>query len=104
MTMRVRPDMLNGHGTCHGGMLFALADSCFGYACNGTDRVNVAAGCQIDFLAPAHEGDMLRAEASATARVGRSAVYDVCITNGEGQTVAVFRGKSREIAGSIVQD
>lgn len=104
ITMRVRPDMVNAHGSCHGGLLFSLADSCFGYACNGAGRVNVAASCQIDFMAPGREGDELRAEASLSASAGRSAVYDVRITNAEGATVALFRGRSREIPGSVFHD
>jgi len=103
MTMTVRADMINGHGTCHGGLLFALADSCFGYACNGADRANVAAACDIDFLLPAHQGDVLRAEATLCARAGRTSVFDVCITGAEGTAIAVFRGRGREIAGAVIE-
>ncbi|HEU4457760.1 MAG TPA: hydroxyphenylacetyl-CoA thioesterase PaaI [Methylibium sp.] len=102
MTMRVRPDMLNGVGTCHGGILFALADSCFGFACNSRNRTAVAAGCSIDYLAPAREGDLLRAEAAECASAGRNGVYDVRISDEAGTTLAVFRGRCREVGTAVL--
>ena len=102
MVMKVRPDMLNGHQTCHGGFIFALADSAFAFACNSHNRVTVAAGCQIDYLAPGREGEQLRAEAQERARGGRTGVYDVTVTNPAGQTVALFRGKSHQLQGEVL--
>lgn len=104
MTMRVRPDMLNGVGTGHGGMLFALADSCFGFACNSRNRVTVAAGCSIDYLAPAREGDLLRAEANECASAGRNGVYDVRITDQRGNDLVVFRGRCREVGRAMLPE
>src|SRR3546814_11495057 len=72
LTMRVRPDMLNGHQTCHGGLLFALADSAFAFACNSRNASTVASGCTIDFLAPGFAGDLLTAGAQARSLAGRS--------------------------------
>ena len=67
--MTVRSDMLNGHGTCHGGLVFALADSAFAFACNSRDVVTVAAGCSIEFLAPsARRGRARRRRAGAVPR------------------------------------
>ena len=63
MTMRVTADMTNGHGTCHGGYVFALADSAFAFACNAYNQVTVAAGATIDYLRPALTGDELVAAA-----------------------------------------
>ena len=77
LRMAVRADMLNGHGSCHGGMVFALADSAFAFACNSHDVVTVASSCSIEFLAPAQEGDELVAEAEERFREGRNGVYDV---------------------------
>ena len=102
LQMRVRVDMLNGHGSCHGGFIFALADSCFAFACNSYDQVCVAAGCQIDYLAPARAGELLRAEGVERARSGRSGVYDVRVSNEQGATVALMRGRSRRIEGSVI--
>lgn len=104
MTMTVRSDMLNGHKTCHGGFLFSLADSAFAFACNSRNHVTVASGCSIDFLAPAFEGDVLTATASEYSLAGRTGVYDVHITNPQGNRVAVFRGRSYRIKGQVTGD
>ena len=102
LTMAVRADMLNGHATCHGGFIFSLADSAFAFACNSHNHVTVAAGCSIDFLAPAREGDLLTATGRERALAGRSGVYDIDVTNQHGATIAVFRGKSARIKGHVV--
>lgn len=102
VAMTVRADMANGHATCHGGMIFTLADSAFAFACNSYNLATVAAGCVIDFLAPAYVGDELIAEAVEQALAGRSGVYDVAVTNQKGQRIAMFRGRSRQVGGAIV--
>ena len=102
LTMMIRPEMTNGHSTCHGGFIFTLADSAFAFACNSHNLRTVAAGCLIDFLSPAHPGDELTAEASEQALAGRSGVYDVLVTNQKGQRIALFRGRSRQVGGEIV--
>ena len=102
LTMTVRADMTNGHSTCHGGFIFTLADSAFAFACNSYNLATVAAGCIIDFLAPAVAGDELTAEATEQALAGRSGVYDVVVTNQKGQRVALFRGRSRQVGGEIL--
>jgi acyl-CoA thioesterase len=94
LRMTVRADMLNGHGTCHGGLVFALADSAFAFACNSRGVRTVAAGCAVEFLAPAHEGDELVAVARERSLQGRTGVYDVDVTRAEGALVATFRGRS----------
>src|SRR5262249_54970000 len=94
--MRVRAEMCNGHGTCHGGMIFSLADSAFAFACNSHNKVTVANNCSIAFVAAAHEGDELTAEAVERHRGGRSGVYDVTVTGVDGVLVAVFRGHSTQ--------
>ncbi|OGA17331.1 MAG: phenylacetic acid degradation protein PaaD [Betaproteobacteria bacterium RIFCSPLOWO2_12_FULL_63_13] len=103
MQMPVRRDMVNIHGTAHGGMLFTLADSAFGYACNTYDKVTVASGCSIDFLRPAHLGDVLTATAVEQTMVGRNGVYDVRIDNDKDELVALFRGKSIQIKGTVTE-
>jgi acyl-CoA thioesterase len=103
LVMRIRADMLNGHAICHGGFVFALADSAFAFACNSHDRNTVAAGAIVDFLAPAREGDELTAEAIEVSRSRRSGIYDVTVTNQHGKRVAMFRGRAHEIGGSVIQ-
>jgi acyl-CoA thioesterase len=101
MTMPVRHDMLNGHQTCHGGYIFMLADSAFAFACNSHNHVTVGAGCSIEYLAPGREGDLLTAEAVEQALASKTGVYDVKVTNQEGRTVALLRGKSHRIGGLV---
>ncbi|GAC1519412.1 MAG: hydroxyphenylacetyl-CoA thioesterase PaaI [Collimonas sp.] len=102
LTMRVRPDMLNGHSTCHGGFIFALADSAFAFACNSHNRNTVASGCSIDYLAPSYAGDILTAHAAEQSRAGRTGVYDVTICNQAGARIALFRGRSYQIKGEVL--
>jgi acyl-CoA thioesterase len=102
MTMTVRADMLNGHATCHGGFIFALADSAFAFACNSRNLITVAAGCTIEYLTPAREGDLLTATGRERTLAGRSGIYDIDVTNQHGATIAVFRGKSARIKGHVI--
>ena len=102
LTMVVRPDMVNGHHICHGGLIFTLADSAFAYACNSYNKNTVASACHIDFLAPAKEGDILEAEAVEQSLSGRTGVYDVTIRTRNGKVVALFRGKSYRINGEVI--
>ena len=104
MSMTVRDDMLNGHAICHGGFIFLLADSTFAFACNSYNRNTVAQGCSIEYLAPAHGGDVLRASAVERSRAGRTGVYDIEVRNQQGKMVALFRGKSYRIDGHIVDE
>ncbi|MBI5785023.1 MAG: hydroxyphenylacetyl-CoA thioesterase PaaI [Rhodocyclales bacterium] len=103
LTMTVRQDMVNGHGTCHGGFIFAVADSTFAYACNSFNHRAVAAGVDINFLAPAHLGDLLTAQGHARHQGGRSGVYDIEVTNQDGKLVAVFRGRAARIKGHFFE-
>ena len=96
LRMAVTPAMVNGHGLAHGGYLFLLADSAFACACNSHGPVTVAAGGDIDFVAPAREGDILLATARERARFGRSGIYDVTVRRG-GELIAEFRGRSRTL-------
>jgi len=102
LRMAVREPMLNGHKICHGGFIFTLADSTFAYACNSHNKVTVAAGASIEFLKPAHLGDVLTCEGVEQVLQGRHGIYDMQVTNQRGETVALFRGKSATIQGSIV--
>jgi len=102
LSMRVRADMLNGHAMCHGGFIFTLADSTFAFACNSRDLATVASACMIDFLAPAHEGDVLTAAAIERSARGRMGVYDIEVTNQRDDTIALFRGKSYRVGGPVI--
>lgn len=101
MRMTVQPLHLNGHQICHGGFIFTLADSTFAFACNSRNRNTVAAGCSIEFLKPAREGDVLTCEGAEQMLQGRHGIYDMKVSNQRGETVAMFRGKSAQIPGTV---
>ena len=103
LRMTVRPEMLNGHGTCHGGMLFALADTAFAVACNTHNAATVAAAASIDFLAPARADDELTAEARELWRSKRSGIYEIRVSNQRGEMIALFRGRSHCVGGPLVR-
>jgi acyl-CoA thioesterase len=102
ISMTVRPDFLNGHRIAHGGMIFALADTAFAYACNSRNESAVAQQASIAFLAPAQEGEVLVAEAREASRTGRSGVYLVSVKTADGRAVAEFTGLSRTTGGSLL--
>jgi acyl-CoA thioesterase len=101
VSMTVRADMVNGHRICHGGLIFALADSAFAFACNSHGDNTVAASASIDFLAPGKQGDELQAIAREIWRAGRSGLYEVTVSNQSGERLALFRGRSHRIAGRL---
>ena len=102
LEMTVREDMVNGHGIAHGGFVFTLADSAFAFACNSRNRLTVAAGLTVDFLAPAHRGDVLSADALEVSLAGRTGVYDIVVTNRAGARVALVRGRSARLGDRTV--
>lgn len=102
VSMQIRPDMLNGHGFAHGGMIFALADSAFAYVCNGGNHASVAAQASIVFLDKVSEGEILLAEAEEVAREGRAGVTRVAVRTAEGRKVAEFTGYSRTLGGVVI--
>lgn len=101
LSMAVRDDMTNGHGTAHGGFIFALADSAFAFACNSHNERTVAQACDIVFAQPAREGDVLVADATERHRFGRNGIYDVRVTCAD-RVVAEFRGRSRTVGEALV--
>lgn len=102
LKMPVRADMLNAHDICHGGFIFALADSALAFAAHSHNVRTVTSGSTIDYLAPASLGDMLTAVATEQSRSGKTGVYDVSITKGDGTRVAMFRGKSHQLKGEVL--
>ncbi len=103
LSMTVTDTMVNGHGMCHGGFIFTLADSAFAFACNTYNQRTVAQHCQITFLSPGRLGERLVAHGRERHRVGRSGVYDITVTNQDGVVIAEFRGHSRTIDGRLVE-
>jgi acyl-CoA thioesterase len=104
MRMTVKALHLNGHQICHGGFIFTLADSTFAFACNSYNKVAVAAGCSIEFLKPAHLGDVLTCEGVEQTLSGRHGIYDMKVSNQKGEVIAMFRGKSAQIQGTVIPE
>jgi acyl-CoA thioesterase len=100
--MTVREDMLNAQNLCHGGMLFTLADTAFGYACNSRNQANVALQCAISFAAPARLGDELIAIAERRVQGGRTGTYDVTLSKADGSVIALFRGTNYRVNATVV--
>lgn len=103
MRMTVREEHLNGHQICHGGLIFTLADSTFAFACNSHNKVTVAAGCSIEFLKSGQLGDVLTSEGVEQTLSGRHGIYDIKVSNQHGEVIALFRGKSAQIKGHIIE-
>lgn len=101
MTLTVQQHHCNGHGMCHGGITFSLADSCFAFACNSRNQSTVAQNNMITYTAPAQVGDVLTATAQEVSLTGRSGIYDVRVSNQHGKTIAEMRGLSRAIKGQL---
>jgi acyl-CoA thioesterase len=101
MTLTVQQHHCNGHGMCHGGITFSLADSCFAFACNSRNQSTVAQNNMITYTAPAQVGDVLTATAREVSLTGRSGIYDVRVSNQDGKTIAEMRGLSRAIKGQL---
>ena len=99
--MLVRPDMCNGLGTCHGGMIFTLADAAMSYASNSHDVNAFATNATVEFLSPAHAGDVIRATAVEHHLAGRTGIYDVAVVREDGSMVATFRGRTLRVGGSV---
>jgi acyl-CoA thioesterase len=104
LELTVEAHHCNGHGICHGGVTFALADSAFAFACNSRNQSTVAQHNLISYLAPGHAGDRLRAEAVELSQQGRSGIYDIKVSNQNGHVIAEFRGFSRAIKGQLFEE
>jgi acyl-CoA thioesterase len=103
-SMVVRAEMLNGLKTCHGGLIFTLADNAFAWACNSRNVKTFAQAASISFLSPGREGEKLTAEAREESAEGRTGVYSVRVTGEDGRVVAVFQGLSRTAGGAVVEN
>ena len=104
LSLVVQEHHTNGHGICHGGVTFTLADSAFAFACNSRNQATVAQHNAITYIAPANLGDTLTATAKEVNLVGKSGIYDVTVSNQDGSIIAEFRGSSRSIRGHLFEE
>jgi acyl-CoA thioesterase len=103
VSMRLLPQMINGHRIAHGGVIFTLADSAFAFACNSRNVSSVAQHCSITYVTPGREGELLTAEAQETNLTGRFGIYDITVTSEDGRVVAIFRGHSAAVPGHVIE-
>lgn len=90
--MTVRPEMVNGFGVAHGGVVFTFADSAFAFACNSLGDVTVSVENSITYPLAILPGDVLLAAARAEAESSRLGYYHVEVRNQRDEVVALFRG------------
>ncbi len=102
MRMPIRSDMANGDGVCHGGLLFSLADTAMAFASNSRNEVYVAVSMSIEFLAPGRLGETVTAEATEVHRAGRTATYNVAVTDGSGAAIAQVLGRVYRVRGNVI--
>mgnify|MGYP003950777163 CR=1 FL=1 len=101
VSMSVREQMLNGHGTAHGGYSFMLADMAFSYACNSHGQMAFAQSAHITYMTFGRLGEVLTAISEEKSDAGRSGVYDATVYGEDGRVVAEFRGVSRTVKGQV---
>jgi acyl-CoA thioesterase len=102
LKMTVREEMLNGFGTCHGGVLYTLADTALSCACNSRNQRSVAQHCSMVYMRPGQLGDRLTANAVERSRAGRVGLYDVTVIDASGAVVGEFLGHARLIGGAVL--
>jgi len=90
--MRIAERHLNFNGTCHGGVIFALADTAFGLAANSHGRIAPGIDAHVTFLAAVGRGDLVTATATEVSRSRRLAVYRVDVAREDGTPVSTFTG------------
>jgi acyl-CoA thioesterase len=99
LSMTITEAMANGHGICHGGFIFALADSAMAFVANPRGEAAVAQHAAITFVRPGRIGEVLVAECVERMHAGRSGMYDVRVCTADGELVAEFRGHTRTVRG-----
>ena len=104
LSLKIKQQHINGHGICHGGIIFTLSDSAFAFACNSRNVASVAQHASITFTIPAKLGDRLFATAKEISLIKRNGIYDVTVTNQNADVIAEFRGYSRTIKGSVLKE
>ena len=90
--MTVRPEMMNGFGFAHGGIVFAFADSAHAFCSNSSGEISVAVDCNISYPAPIRVGDVLTATAIQQTSTNRLAFSEITVRNQDDTIVALFRG------------
>lgn len=103
LTMTIQENMVNSHGTCHGGFLFTLCDQTAGYTCMSRNEAAVTQTGNITYISPARLGEEVVAEGIELARSRRSGTYDVRLSGPDGRLVALFRAQFVIVGPEIIQ-
>jgi acyl-CoA thioesterase len=98
----VRPDMLNGFGSLHGGATFAAADTAFAFACNSHGRQSVGLTVTVDYLEAGKLGDIIMVEAHEESLKHKVGVYQVRVVNQKGVVLALFKGTAYRTSNEIL--
>jgi acyl-CoA thioesterase len=104
LSLEVADHHCNGHGMCHGGVIYMLADTAFAYACNSRNQATVAQNNTITYVSPAQRGDTLTAIANEKSLKGKNGIYDIEVSNQNADIIAQFRGCSRTIKGHLFEE
>ena len=104
MSMQVQDWMIQGYEICHGGLLFALADTAMAFAASSHNEQHIALHGNIDYLRPAKLGDTLTAEAHEGSRTNRTGMYNVIVENHTGDTLCYFRGRTYGVGGTVIRN
>ena len=92
LRMTVRPEMVNGFGTGHGGIVFAFADSALAFCTNSDGTISVALDCTISYPAAVRPGDVLTATGVRETTTNRIGFATVTVRNQDDAVVGHFRG------------
>jgi acyl-CoA thioesterase len=103
LQFKIRKEMLNGHGTVQGGVLFSAADSAFAFACNAQGKLTVALEVSINFTKPAFENDLIIIEAQSLHHGYKTGVYDVKVYNEKSELIAVFKGTCYTSSKNVIE-
>lgn len=101
LRLTVRPEMLNGHAICHGGVIYALADTAFAYASNNGNELTVTSSAAIDYLHPVGLDEVLTATARERHAASRTRFYEVRVENSAGILVALLAAKGRRTGAPV---
>ncbi|SNC66019.1 acyl-CoA thioesterase [Hymenobacter gelipurpurascens] len=99
---RVRPDMVNGFGALHGGVMFSAADSAFAFACNSHGRQSVGLTVTINYLEAGKVDDIITVEAREESLKHKIGVYQVRATNQDGAVLALFKGTAYRTSNEVL--
>ncbi|HRP90628.1 MAG TPA: hotdog fold thioesterase [Edaphocola sp.] len=99
----VKPEMLNGFQSIHGGVLFSASDSALAFAANTHGNLSVALDVSISYTRPAFEGDMLTVIAEELHLGKTTAIYDIKTYNEQGKIICIFKGTVYRTGKSVLE-